>query len=236
VHLTVPLALSYPVSFIPKRCRKPTTEYFLAEAFADLRAVDSTDAEVAFRVQTSGNFSQAEGTFTILSYNNQLWWPLRLFNRQEGTFPLATADTLLNEMESGRENFLRLRPMWLAPRKIETAAIREIVSNDYEAALAGAQRKIADYLLLCGGAPYVADGDAPGATQRGRRALFSFGETRPPRAFRRRRQSDRHGSQVGYHQVLPRSRRRAATGLCTAGIGIGEANFRENLGRIHQDA
>jgi hypothetical protein len=159
VHLTVPLALSYPVSFIPKRCRKPTTEYFLAEAFADLRAVDSTDAEVAFRVQTSGNFSQAEGTFTILSYNNQLWWPLRLFNRQEGTFPLATADTLLNEMESGRENFLRLRPMWLAPRKIETAAIREIVSNDYEAALAGAQRKIADYLLLCGGAPYVADGE-----------------------------------------------------------------------------
>jgi len=159
VHLTVPLALSYSVSFIPKGCRKSTTEYFLADAFADLRAVDSTDAEVAFRVQTSGDFSQAEGTFDILSYDDQLWWPLRLFNRQDGTFPLATADTLLNEIESGRENFLRLRPMWLAPRRIETADIREIVSNGYQAALAGAQRKIADYLLLCGGKPYVADGE-----------------------------------------------------------------------------
>jgi hypothetical protein len=101
VLLTVPLALSYPVSFVPKGCRKPTTEYFLADAFADLRAVDSTDAEVAFRVQTSGNSSQAQGTFEILSYDNQLWWPLRLFNRKDGTFPLATKDTLLNEIESG---------------------------------------------------------------------------------------------------------------------------------------
>jgi hypothetical protein len=159
VHLTVPLALSYPVSFVPKGCRKATTEYFLADAFAELRAVDSTDAEVAFRVQTSGNFCQAEGTFEILSYDNQLWWPLRLFNRQDSTFPLATKDTLLNEIESGRENFLRLRPMWLAARRIETAGIREIVSNSYQAALAGAQRKITDYLLLCGATPYVADGE-----------------------------------------------------------------------------
>jgi hypothetical protein len=159
VHLTVPLALSYPVSFIPKGCRKPTTEYFLSDTFADLRAVDSTDAEVAFRVQTSGDFSQAEGAFEIRSYDDQLWWPLRLFNRQDGTFPLATADTLFTEIESGRENFLRLRPLWLAARRIETAEIREIVSNGYQAALAGAQRKIADYLLLCGGTPYVADGE-----------------------------------------------------------------------------
>lgn len=159
MHLTVPLALSYPVSFIPKGCRKPTTEYFLSDTFADLRAVDSTDAEVAFRVQTSGDFSQAEGAFEIRSYDDQLWWPLRLFNRQDGTFPLATADTLFTEIESGRENFLRLRPLWLAARRIETAEIREIVSNGYQAALAGAQRKIADYLLLCGGTPYVADGE-----------------------------------------------------------------------------
>jgi hypothetical protein len=159
VLLTVPLALSYPVSFVPKGCRKPTTEYFLADAFADLRAVDSNDAEVAFRVQASGNSSQAEGTFEILSYDDRLWWPLRLFNRQDGTFPLATKDTLLNEIESGRENFLRLRPMWLAARRIETAEIREIVSNGYQAALAGAQRKITDYLLLCGATPYVADGE-----------------------------------------------------------------------------
>jgi hypothetical protein len=159
VHLNVPLALSYPASFIPKGCRKPTTEYFLADTFADLRAVNSTDAEVAFRVQTSGDFRQAEGAFEILSYDDQLWWPLRLFNRQDGTFPLATADTFLNEIESGRENFLRLRPTWLAPRRIETAEIREIVSNGYQAALAGAERKIADYLLVCGGTPYVTDGE-----------------------------------------------------------------------------
>jgi hypothetical protein len=128
VLLTVPLALSYPVSFVPKACRKPTTEYFLADASANLRVVDLAGVEVAFRVQTSGGgFSQAEGTFEILSYDNQLWWPLRLFNREDGTFPLATKDTLLNEIESGRENFLRLRPMWLAARKIETAEIREIV-------------------------------------------------------------------------------------------------------------
>lgn len=157
--LTVPLALSYPVSFVPKGCRKPTTEYFLADSFADLRAVDSNDAEVAFRVQASGNSSQAEGTFEILSYDDRLWWPLRLFNRIDGTFPLANKETLLNEIESGRENFLRLRPMWLAARRIETAEIREIVSNGHQAALAGAQRKISDYLLLCGGMPYVADGE-----------------------------------------------------------------------------
>jgi hypothetical protein len=90
VLLPVPLGLSYPVSFVPKGCRKPTTEYFLADAFADLRVVNSTDAEVAFRVQTSGNFSQAGGTSEILSYDDRLWWPLRLFNRQDGTFPLAT--------------------------------------------------------------------------------------------------------------------------------------------------
>jgi hypothetical protein len=49
--------------------------------------------------------------------------------------------------------------MWLAARRIETAEIREIGSNGYQAALAGAQRKISNYLLLCGGTPYVADGE-----------------------------------------------------------------------------
>jgi hypothetical protein len=49
--------------------------------------------------------------------------------------------------------------MWLAARRIETAEIREIVLSGYQEALAGAQRKISDYLLLCGGTPYVADGE-----------------------------------------------------------------------------
>jgi hypothetical protein len=156
MNLTLPLALSYPVTFIPKGCRKPTTEYFLADEAAQLQTVNAVDADIAFRVHMSG----AEGAFEILSWNDKLWWPLRLFSREEGAFTLATSETLLSEIKTGRENFLLLRPMWLAARKIETAEIRTIMSNGHQAALATAQRKISDYLMLCGGMPYVAHGEA----------------------------------------------------------------------------
>jgi hypothetical protein len=49
-----------------KRMSKADDGVFLADVFADLRAVDSNDAVVAFRVQASGNSSQVVGTFENL--------------------------------------------------------------------------------------------------------------------------------------------------------------------------
>jgi hypothetical protein len=149
------ITFPYRVDFIPRRCRNTRFVYIADHDFVELRRATRSEVSVAFRILQH----EENNKFEILSFDQELWWPIVDAAGHLG------ASNFLAALENGHAEFLKLlhrRPFLpythRLPVSFDVLNVRKMKGCNREEIL-GLTREGASRVLLCDDFVYMRGGE-----------------------------------------------------------------------------
>ena len=153
--IDVKVAFFFRSEYVLRRKRNSRTEFFEAECSLPIRHIERGDVDVAFRFPAAYGGS----CFTeVLLSDQKLWWPMSFSGRPEEA-TLAQLQVKLLQHEVDLLGIAPRPPFDHAPMPFSDPDINRILSDETDAALTRAHKKLTENIMVCDGYVYALGGE-----------------------------------------------------------------------------